>query len=112
VGDLIRRLLPQPTVVTPSLPSTAQVTALMQPAQRRIIVHLLHYPMTRRAPDIDIIEEPGIVLDQEIRVRVEAAPKRVMLAPQNKSLPFRFENGYAVCRLERVIGHQAISVEL
>ncbi|MBL0158256.1 MAG: hypothetical protein IPP47_14300 [Bryobacterales bacterium] len=45
-------------------------------------------------------------------MRVEAAPKRVMLAPQNKPLPFRFENGYAVCRLEKVIGHQAVSVEL
>jgi hypothetical protein len=112
VGDLIHRLLPQPAVVAPRLPSTAQVTALKQSAQRRVIVHLLHYPMTRRAPDIDIIEEPGILLDQELRVRVEAAPKRVMLAPQNKPLPFRFENGYAVCRLEKVIGHQAVSVEL
>jgi hypothetical protein len=45
-------------------------------------------------------------------VRVEAALKRIMPAPQNKSLPFRFENGHAVCRLGQVIGHQAISVEL
>ncbi|MBL0158257.1 MAG: hypothetical protein IPP47_14305 [Bryobacterales bacterium] len=44
VGDLIRRLVPQPAVVAPRLPSTAQVTALKQSAQRRIIVHLLHYP--------------------------------------------------------------------
>ena len=89
VDHLIHRLLPQPAVVTPHLQSTAQVTALMQSGQRRIIVHLLHYLMTRRAPNIDIIGEPEILLNQELRVRVKAAPKQVMLAPQNKPLSFR-----------------------
>ncbi|MGJ5818285.1 alpha-amylase family protein [Paludibaculum fermentans] len=111
VGDLLQRLLPQPVVTAPKLPSTAQITLLEQSESKRRIVHLLHYPMTRRAPDIDIIEEPGLLLDQEIRLRLAAPPKRVTLVPQNKPLPFRFENGYAVCRVDRVVGHQAVCFE-
>jgi len=35
----------------------------------------------------------------------------VTLAPQNIPVPFRFEDGYAVCRLARVVGHQAVCFE-
>jgi hypothetical protein len=112
VGTLLSRLLPRPAVIAPKLPSTAQVTVLEQPAHNRVIAHLLHYPMTRRAPDIDIIEDPGILLDQVIKVRLDKAPQRVELAPQRRVLPFRYEDGYAVVVLDRVIGHQAVSFEL
>jgi hypothetical protein len=111
VGDLLGRLLEKPSVVAPGLPSTAQVTLLAQAEPQRHVAHVLYYPMTRRAPDIDIIEEPGVLLDQELRVKLGKAPKRVTLAPQNIPIPFRFEDGYAVCRLTRVIGHQAVCFE-
>jgi hypothetical protein len=108
VDDLLKRLLPQPALVAPRLPSTALLTVLEQPAERRTIVHVLYYPMTRRAPDIDIIEEPGLLANQEIRLRLPAAPSSVSLAPQGKAVPFRYENGYAIVLLETLEGHQAI----
>lgn len=111
VGVLLGRLLSKPAVIAPKLPSIAQITVLEQPAHNRAIVHLLHYPMTRRAPDIDIIEDPGILLDQTIKLRLEQAPRRVELVPQRRALPFTYENGYAVAAVDRVIGHQAISFE-
>ena len=65
----------------------------------------------RSAPDIDIIEEPAWVIDQEIRLRVAKAPARVVLVPQQKAIPFRYESGYAICRVDKLLGHQAISFE-
>jgi hypothetical protein len=111
VGDLIRRLMGRAVLECPALPSTAQATVLEQPGKGRTVVHLLHYPMTRRAPDIDVIEEPGVLLEQEIRLRMGRAPRRVTLVPQNKTLAFRFEDGTALCRVERIAGHQAICFE-
>jgi hypothetical protein len=35
----------------------------------------------------------------------------VTLVPQNKTLAFRFEDGTALCRVERIAGHQAICFE-
>ncbi len=109
VGVLLRQLLPAPLVLAPGLPSTAQVTVLRQGP--RHVVHILYYPLTRRAPDIDIIEDPGLLENVELRVRMDRAPARAALVPQNSALPFRHENGYAVCRIPRVLGHQAVSFE-
>ena len=111
VNGLLTRLLPAPALLTPGLPSTAQATLLKQEAEKRMVVHLLHYPATRRAPDIDIIEEPAWVIDQEIRLRAAKAPARAGLVPQQKAIPFRYEKGYAVCRVDKLLGHQAISFE-
>jgi hypothetical protein len=108
VGDLLRSLLPAPSLEAPGLPSTAQATLLEQPAEKRWIAHLLHYPMTRRAPDIDIIEEPGVLVDQILRVRLAARPRMARLVPQNLQLPFDYRDGYAEVRLDRVVGHQAV----
>jgi hypothetical protein len=33
-----------------------------------------------------------------------------MLVPQNRSVPFRYDNGYAIFRVARIDGHQAISL--
>lgn len=112
VKDLIETYLPDPVVRAPGLPSTAQVTVLDQPAAYRRLVHLLHYPMTRRAPNIDVIEEPGTLVDQEILLRLPAAPRAVMLVPQGAPLEPVYRDGYASVRIRRIVGHQAISFEL
>ncbi|MBS1829289.1 MAG: alpha-L-fucosidase [Acidobacteria bacterium] len=115
IAQLIDRLLPEPSLQTKNLPSCAQATLLTQPfrspARFRHIVHLLYYPMTRRAPDIDIIEEPGLMENIELRVRRAIPPRKVYLAPSQQSIPFRMEASYAVCTVPRVYGHQAVVFE-
>ena len=54
VRNCIQRLLPNPLVKT-DLPSTAELTVTEQNGRR--ILHVLHYPAARRAPDLDIVEE-------------------------------------------------------
>jgi hypothetical protein len=108
VRDLIKALLPKPAVMAPNLPSTAQITVLRQ--QARHVVHILYYPLTRRAPDIDIIEEPGLLENIKVALRVPR-PRAVALVPQKKALPFRYEDGYAHVDVPRVNGHQAIVFE-
>lgn len=109
IGALLRVLLPEPAVLAPNLPSTAQVTVIRQP--NRHVAHVLYYPLTRRAPDIDMIEEPGLLANVELRVRVERRPTRVLLVPDQKSLPFEFAESYVAIRVPWILGHQAIAIE-
>lgn len=113
IGELIRKLLGRPAIVAADLPSTAQLTVLEQPftGGTRKIVHLLYYPLTRRAPDIDIIEEPGLLTEVKLRLRVKQRATRVSLAPQARSLPFHHEGQYVLFEVPRVLGHQAVVVE-
>lgn len=113
VGELIRGLLPRPAVIAPNLPSTAQVTAVEQPtgSSLRSVVHVLYYPLTRRAPDIDIIEEPGLLENVQLRLRMARRPSRVAMVPQNTDLAFQYEGGYASCEVPKILGHQAIAFE-
>ncbi len=114
VANLIRRLLPGPVLRTRNLPSTAQATVMQQQTGggTRYVVHLLHYPLTRRAPNLDIIEEPGLLKDVGLQLRTPARPRRVRLAPDGADLPVGYVNGYATLTVPSVVGHQAIVIEI
>lgn len=105
IKNCLERLLPEPLLKT-GLPSTAEATVTEQPGRR--IVHLLHYPASRRAPDLDIVEEAIPLSNVQIALRMEKRPQRVYLAPQRRSLNFEFNNGYAVAVIPIVNGHQMV----
>lgn len=113
VSGLLKKLLATPAISVSGMPSSGQVTLLKQQGQglNRLIAHLLYYPATRRAPNIDIIEEPGIVENVTVQVRTSAKPRSVMLVPQKKSLAVTWQNGRATFTVPRVTGHQAIAIE-
>ena len=113
VGALIRMLMPRPSVIAPNLPSTAQVTMLEQRTQGNLrrIVHILYYPLTRRAPDIDIIEEPGLLENVQLSVSLPQHPLGVILIPSEQPLEFKHNEFYTTFTVPRVYGHQAIAFE-
>jgi hypothetical protein len=74
-------------------------------------VHVLNYPATRRAPDLDIVEEAAPLSNVKIALRMEKKPLRVYLAPQRQSLNFEFNNGYAEAVIPSVQGHQMVAFE-
>jgi hypothetical protein len=114
VAELIRGFLPQPVLRTRNLPSTAQVTVMEQQADggKRFIIHLLHYPLTRRAPNLDVIEERGLLKDVQLELHTAVCPRRIRLAPAGADLAIRYENEYAHLTVPFVEGHQAIVIEL
>jgi hypothetical protein len=114
VAELIRGFLPQPVLRTRNLPSTAQVTLMEQQADggKRFIIHLLHYPLTRRAPNLDVIEEQGLLKDVQLELHTAVCPRRIRLAPAGADLAIRYENEYAHLTVPSVEGHQAIVIEL
>ncbi|MDZ4697666.1 MAG: alpha-amylase family protein [Deltaproteobacteria bacterium] len=112
VAGLLKRLLPTPVVRAQNLPSTATVSVLTQDtgSRKRTIVHVLHYPLTRRAEKLDIIEEPGVLVDVQLDVRCPDKPRSVVSIPDNKPIDFEVNNGYVRVTLSKVVGHAAFAI--
>jgi len=109
VRNCIQRLLPNPLVKT-DLPSTAELTVTEQNGRR--ILHVLHYPAARRAPDLDIVEEVIPLSNVNIALRTDQKPKQVYLAPQRHTLKLDYNDGYASIVVPSVQGHQMAVFEL
>jgi hypothetical protein len=91
-------------------PSTLAATVNEQPAERRWIVHLLHYIPERRCREIDTIEDIIPLHDLNVSVRVPRPVRSVMLAPEGEGLPYRQEGGRVEFHLPRLEGHQMVEL--
>lgn len=113
VKGLLRQLIGEPLLQVEGLPSAGQATLLEQvrAGGKRHIVHLLYYPATRRAPNIDIIEEAGLAEGVKIHLRSARRPGKVELVPEQKTLDVQYRDGVMTFTVPRVHGHQAICIE-
>ncbi|MGI6201651.1 MAG: beta-galactosidase trimerization domain-containing protein [Christensenellales bacterium] len=110
VLNALNLLLPA-RVIRHDGPSTLRVTVNRQQAQRRDVIHLLHYVPERRTQTIDIIEESIPLADLTFTLAADAPVARVTLAPQGDALPFTQQGDEVTFTLPRLPGHQVIAVE-
>ena len=102
-------LLPQP-LVRHGGPSTLEVTLNEQSAQKRLVLHLLHYIPIRRSAQIDIIEDVIPLYDIPVSVRADRAIAAVKVAPEGDALEFDQVDGRVAFTVPRVNGHQMIEL--
>lgn len=107
VLNALRRLLPEQLVKT-NAPSTARVSLQRQEVEKLTVAHVLHYVPEQRYREIQTIEEAIPLHDVELSLRLDRAPRRVYLAPQETALPFRWEGGRAKVTLPRVRGYALV----
>jgi len=108
--NALARLIPAPVVRTDG-PSSLHVTVLDQPAERRRIVHLLHYIPVRRGETFDVLEDVIPLQELALSVRSPGVVAQVTLVPEGTLLPFTFRNGYVEFTVPRVAGHQMICLQ-
>ncbi|NLG27112.1 MAG: beta-galactosidase [Chloroflexi bacterium] len=106
----LQQFLPRP-LVRCSAPTTAQVTLLRQPEQRRLVAHLLHYIPERRGLEFDTIEDVIPLYNVALAFRADQAPARVYLAPSGADVPFAYADGYVHVTVPEVVGHQMVVAE-
>jgi len=111
VGALLDRLVPDPVVRAPGLPTTAELALLRQPADGRTILHLIHAVPQRRGPDIDVVEDVLPLADVRVGVRLERPASRVTLAPSGDALAHEETGGLTWVRVPRVAGQQVVVFE-
>jgi len=119
VRGALRRLLPAPRIET-NLPSGARLNLLRQDGERRWLLHLLYAPLQRRGNEvqtwqgkeaIEIIEESLPLHDIACSIALEAAPRRIFLAPDGPELPFEFAEGRAEFTVPRLELHALVVIE-
>jgi hypothetical protein len=107
VLNAVNLLLPEPSVKHNG-PSGVIATLNEQSAKKRNILHLLYYTPERRGTDFDTIEDILPLYNISVSVRKGGAINSVSLAPQNKSIPFKEQNGRIEFVLPELKGHQMV----
>ena len=107
---LLDRLLPRPLLKTPCAPSFARATVTEQPSLR--MVYFLAYMPECRGNGVNMIEEPLIVENQKIQLRMDGMKySRAYLAPDRTPLEMTIEDGYACVTLPRIQGYAVVVFE-
>ena len=100
---VIDMLLGEEKTLQTNLPAQGVVTLMDQPAEHRLVNHLLYASPVRRGSGIEVIEDILPVYDTEVSVRMDREPLSVTLEPAGEALPFTYENGvvrYTVPKIE------------
>jgi hypothetical protein len=108
--NALARLLPDP-VVRVTAPSAAIVTLNRQPAQDRLVLHLLHYVPERRGEAFDTVEDVVPLYGVEVSVKVEAPVDSVKTVPQGEALAFEQADGRVTFTVPKVEGHQMVAID-
>lgn len=92
-SNVLNNLLPDPLIKYENLPSFSRVFVAEQPGRK--MVHILSYVPEMRGSRTQMIEEPIELHNIKISLRNDGkSPKKVYLAPDKKSLPFKIVDGY------------------
>ena len=110
IRNCIERLMPNPLLQVPDLPSFAQATLTEHDGRR--LVHLLAYVPELRGRQYQIIEEPIQLRNVRVGLRIDDAPVRqVYLAPSRQPLEYTLTDGYLWTTVPAVNGYQLVVTE-
>jgi len=110
IANVLDRLLPEPMVRAPGLPSFGRATVTAQPGRR--MLHLLAYVPEKRGPTVDMIEEPIELRNVDVALRADGRePSSVYLAPDRVELPFELRDGYVHVTVPEMSGYAMVVFE-
>ena len=110
-ANVLDKFLPDPLIKYENLPSFCRVFVSEQPGRK--MVHLLSYVPEMRGSKTQMIEEPIELHNVRIALRNDGKiPKKVYLAPEKKSLPFKVTDGYINVTLPVSKGYSLIVFEM
>lgn len=109
--NVLEMLLPDP-VVRLKAPTTTLATVNAQAAEKRLVLHLLHYVPERRGQDFDVIEDVIPIYGVDVSVKVPSDVKRVQRVPGGDALGFEPAGGRVNFTVPQVTGHQMVEIQL
>ena len=110
VCDMIDDLLGDEKTLYTDLGSNGVVTLMEQKYENRYVNHLL-YAVTKMRGNTEVIEDAPESVNTHVRIRLESRPSRVYLAPQEKDIPFTYENGILSYTVESFVLHGMVVID-
>jgi len=108
--NVLDSFFPDPLIRYQNLPSFSRVFVTSQP--NRKMVHILSYVPEMRGSKTQMIEDAVEMNNVKISLRNEGKnPRKVYLAPERKSLPFKISNGYINVTVPSVKGYALVVFE-
>lgn len=108
VQACIRRLM-GPQMVQANLPSGAEVSVMTR--GKATVVHILYWPIERRATNMDIVEDTIPLYDVKLSIAVPHKVRRAYLAPSKQPLDFTLDAGRVELVVPKIEGHQMVVLE-
>ncbi|NLB69325.1 MAG: hypothetical protein GX804_06550 [Lentisphaerae bacterium] len=119
---VIRKFIGTAAVVETSLPSTARVSVMDQPDEKRRIVHLLYATTINRGGNlklenvqssghlrsVEVIEELLPLYNVDVKVRSPRKVKSVTLEPQGKAIEFSQKGSWVSFKVDEFTCHQMV----
>ncbi|HQK94468.1 MAG TPA: beta-galactosidase trimerization domain-containing protein [Armatimonadota bacterium] len=110
VSNTLARIMSEPLVRAPGMPSFARVNVTAQPHRRMLWV--MSYVPERRGDTVDMIEEPIELRDVAVSLRADGREVRsVYLAPDRQPLTFSLRDGYLHTVVPQVRGYAVVVFE-
>lgn len=91
---------------------TTLATLNCQAAEKRWVLHLLHYVPVRRGADFDVVEDVIPLFDVKVSVRSPGRVKAARLVPDGPDLEVRRRRGWVEFTVPEVRGHQMVELRL
>lgn len=110
VLNALARLLPDPLVLVDA-PTATIATLNRQPAEDRLVLHLLHYVPERRGEAFDVIEDVVPIYNVAVSIKTDVPVSAVTLVPQNEPLAFDIDDGHVTFTVPQVAGHQMVALD-
>ena len=102
-------------LITPMLrhngPTTLLAALNRQEAEKRDVLHLLHYIPKRVSSTMDIIEDRIPLYQISFTIGSGIPIDKILLVPQGKELPFSSEEGRINFTVEKIDGHQMVELQ-
>jgi hypothetical protein len=92
VCDMLDKLLGEDKTLTTTLESNGVVTLMEQKSESRYVNHLL-YAVTKNRGNTEVLEDAPVTVNTTVEIRLPGKPSRVYLAPEEKDIPFTYEDG-------------------
>lgn len=108
VQACLRRLIGRPMVET-NAPSGAEISVMRR--GKITVTHVLYWPVERRTPALDLVEDTVPLVDVHISVALPRQPRRAYLAPTRQPLDVVWCDGRAEIVVPRVDGHAMVVFE-
>lgn len=111
VCDALDILLCGAKALVTDLGSMGVATLREQKDKNRLVAHLLYAAPACRGRNTQVIEDIYPVYNTSLAVKMDKAPKRVYLAPDEEEVPFVYDKGYAKLTVPKIECHQMIIFE-